>query len=204
MKYLITQLLVGILCLASLQLSYAAPITGNPSGKVTLVEYYDYECPHCRRMESVIDRLQAEYPELKVVHRVTPLLNPESRPIASFALAAKSQGKWFALHQQLMASPTAPTLSDAESLAKALGLNTQQLFSTMQSKHIQKQIMTNIKLADRHAINGGIYLPLLEFGQSSGRGQPIVLTGEQPYTLLSAIVQQLGSDAHVQMVKSKR
>jgi hypothetical protein len=155
-------------------------------------------------MEPIIDRLQAQYPNLKVVHRVTPLLTSESRPVASFALAANFQGEWESLHQALMASPTAPTLSNAETIAKALGLNTQQILSTMQSGQVQKQIVANIKLADTHAINGGIYLPILVFGQANGQGQPIILTGERPYSLLSAIVQQLGNDAHVQLVKNKK
>ncbi len=203
MKSILCRLLFSILCLFKLQIGLAAPVTGNPTASVILIEYYDYECPHCRRMEPVIDKLQAQYSNLKVVHRVTPLLTAESRPVASFALASEPQGKWQAVHEQLMASPTALTLKDAEKSATKLGFNIQAILSTMKSVPIQKQIATNIKLANTHAINGGIYLPLLALGQSNGQGQPIVLTGEQPYALLSAIVQQLGHD-HAQLVKNKK
>lgn len=204
MKSMLYRLLLSSLCLFNLQIGFAAPITGNPADSVTLVEYYDYECPHCRRMEPVIDKLQAQYPNLKVVHRVTPLLTPASRPVASFALASESQGKWQAVHQQLMASFAAPTLRDAKMIATKLGLNIQAIMSTMQSNKVQQQIAQNIQLANTHAVAGGIYLPILVFGQTNGQGQPIVLTGEQPYALLSAIVQQLGHDAHVQLVKNKK
>ena len=204
MKLILCRLLLSSLCLFNLQMGLAAPVTGNPTGSVTLIEYYDYACPHCRRMESVIDKLQAQYSNLKVVHRVTPLLKVESRPVASFALASESQGKWQAMHQQLMASYAAPTLRDAEMIATKLGLNIQAILSTMQSNKVQRQIAQNIQLANTHAVAGGIYLPILVFGQTNGQGQSIVLTGEQPYALLSAIVQQLGNDAHVQLVKNKK
>lgn len=204
MRFILFQLFVGMLCLGGIEASVAATITGNPKGNVTLVEYYDYECPHCRRMGSVIDQLQALYPNLKVVHRVTPLLTSESRLIASFVLAARSQGKWKALHQQLIASFVSPTLNDAEKLATRLGLNTTKILNTMQSRTIQQEIVTNIKLANTHAIANGIYLPILVFGQSNGHGQPIVLTGEQPYSLLLAIVQQLSRNAYVPLVEKKR
>ncbi|MCW5588139.1 MAG: thioredoxin domain-containing protein [Legionellales bacterium] len=204
MKSILYKLLLSILCLFNLQIGFAAPITGNPTGNVTLIEYYDYECPHCRRMEPVIDKLQEQYSNLKIMHRVTPLLTPASRPVASFALASESQGKWQAVHQQLMTSFAAPTLRDAEIIAKNLSLNIPKILGTMQSKKVQQQIAKNIQLANTHAVDGGIYLPILVFGQSNGEGQPIVLTGEQPYALLSAIVQQLGHDAHVQLVKNKK
>lgn len=204
MKSMLYRLFLSSLCLFNLQIGLAAPVTGNPTGNVTLVEYYDYECPHCRRMESILDNLQAHYPNLKIVHRVTPLLTPASRPVASFALANESQRKWQAVHQQLMASYAAPTLRNAEIIAKNLNLNIQKILSTMQSNKVQQQIAQNIQLTNTYAVDGGIYLPILVFGQTNGQGQPIVLTGEKPYALLSAIVQQLGHNAHVQLVKNKK
>lgn len=204
MKSMLCRLLLSILCLFNLQIGLAAPVTGNPTGSVTLIEYYDYECPHCRRMEPILNKLKAHYSNLKIVHRVTPLLTPASRPVASFALASDLQRKWQAVHQQLMASGAAPTLRDAERIATKLGLNIQKILSILQGNKVQQQIAQNIQLANTHAISGGIYLPILVFGQSNGQGQPIVLYGEQPYALLSAIVQQLNKDAHVQLVKNKK
>ena len=197
----------GLLLLGSLALllcvkiSFASPITGNLKGRVTLVEYYDYECPHCRRMETVIDHLEAAYPQLQVVHRATPLLTAQSRGIASIALAAKAQGQWRSVHQALMRLPNTPTITNTENIVSALGLNVGLLFKDAQQASIQKQLRQNIKLAGKYATNGAIYFPLLVFKPSKDKGQSIVLRGEQPYALLSAIVQQLSGEAHVQMVK---
>ncbi len=182
----------------NINLSLAAPVTGNATGTVALTEYYDYECPHCRRMEQVIEKLQAKYPELKVIHRVTPLITPISREIASFTLASQNQGQWLSLHRILMHLSARPTLQEAESIADQLGLNVPLLFKTMQQIHIQSQISHNIKQAETYAIEGNIYLPIFVF-ESSGqkqdqKKQTITLTGEQPYILLSAIVKQLESN----------
>ena len=194
----------SVLLFSGVQTSFAAPITGNPTGSVTLVEYYDYECPHCRRMEPVIERLQAEYPDLRVVHRVIPLLKPGSRDMARFALAATAQGQWRAVHRLLMRSPTAPTWADAERIAIQLGLNRQMLFKERQHPSVQQQIETNITLAEKQAIQGVLTLPTLVFKLSHGKRPVITLTGERSYALLSAVVEQLSGEVHVQMAQTKK
>ncbi len=176
---------------AGIQTSHAVPITGNPQGHVTLVEYYDYECPYCRRMEPVIEKLEARFPQLRVVHRVTPLLTPESRSLASFTLAAEEEGQWQPLHQALINLPTTPTLSEAEQAALKLGCNLSRLLKLMQQPSIQQQWQQSIRLAATHVSEGKLALPILVFGKSDGAGPHITLTGEQSYGLLSAIVQQL-------------
>ncbi len=205
MKIISFLLLASLSLVLSIQCSMAAPATGNPNGIVTLVEYYDYECPHCRRMERVIDRLQRSYPELRVVHRVTPLLTKESYNIARFTLSVQRQAgtqAWQALHQRLMQSSHPLTLSDAQEVATELDLNTAAILKSMQQSSIQQDITNNITLAERHAIAGHVYLPILVLGASTGEGQVIALTGEQPYDLLFAIVQQLLDNQHVRLVKA--
>ncbi len=197
--------LTGIIVIFLTRLSFAVPITANTNSRIILVEYYDYECPHCRRMESVIDQLQRSYPELQVIHRVTPLLTTESYPVTSFTLAVREQGGWQvweALHQRLMQLSRAPTFRDAQEITTDLGLNTPVILKEMQQSDIQQEMMKNINLAESHAIAGHVYLPILVFGLSDSRGPQIVLTGEQPYELLSAIVQQLLDDQHVQLVQT--
>jgi predicted DsbA family dithiol-disulfide isomerase len=184
---------------------FATPIAinSNNKNKVTLIEYYDYECPHCRRMESVIEHLQAKYPNLQIIYRVTPVINSRSRDIASFALATKSQGQWRMVHQALMQLSHAPTWFDVNRMIAELKLNKKLLFKTMKQIKIQQEINRNIKEAEAHAIRGGIYLPMLIF-KSSSKKQVITLLGEQPYTLLSAVVQQLSSKAHVSLAKKTK
>ncbi len=202
MKRVLFLLMSGVLLWCSVAVSVAAPITGDPTGIVTLVEYYDYACPHCRRMEAVIDRLQAAYPRLQVVHRVTPLLTPMSYTVARFALAASEQGQWRSVHQALMRLPTAPTWTDLRRIAKQFHLNTRVLVNVMQQTQIRQQILRNVNDAEKNVTGSRLALPLFVFKLTHGHGQVITLTGEQPYALLAAVVAQLGDEAHVQMVQT--
>ncbi len=198
-------LLLNLFIIYYVNIGYTDQDTKNLNNKIILIEYCDYECPHCRRIESVIDQLQRSYPDLQVIHRVTPLLTTASYPVASFTLAVRAQGgwqAWEALHQRLMQLSRAPTLGDAEEIATDLGLNTPVILKEMQQSNIQQEIRKNSELAETHAIAGQVYLPILVFGASNGEGQIITLTGEQPYELLSAIVQQLGDDQHVQLAQT--
>lgn len=189
---------------SSIKCSFAG-IMDSRSNAVTLVEYYDYECIHCRRMESMIQQLQADYPNLRIIHRVTPLLNNDSYRIASFVLAVQAQQGWSAwqvLHSRLMQLPQAPTLSDVEAIAEELDLNVTVILKRMQQANIQERIKENIALAETHVVSGKLALPILVFGLPNDEGQDITLRGEQPYELLSAIVLQLLDDQHVQLAKN--
>lgn len=197
MGLIVLRLLLLVAFVFCVKICFSVPVTGNPKGAVRLIEYYDYECPHCRRMEPVINALEAQYPELQVTHRVTPLLTPDSRDIASLALAAsvKTQSAWQNVHDHLMSFDNAPTFSEAMRVAKQAGFNAQEISAVIQNKKIAQlidnEINHNIVLANHYAVDGVVYLPILVFEKSSKNGQTIVLRGEQPYKLLSAIVRQL-------------
>ena len=67
---------------------------GNPAGDVTVVEFFDYRCPHCRRMAPVIKTLLTEDPRVRLVYKELPILGEESVLAARAALAARGQGKY--------------------------------------------------------------------------------------------------------------
>lgn len=189
-------LLFSIVFITNAQITSAVPMTGNPNAAVTLVEYYDYECPHCRRMESVIETLQRCYPQLQIVYRPAPILSPESNSVAAFVLAAELEGQWLPLHKALMNLPSAPTSSDAVNLSEQLGLSTLTIGKISQQNTIRQQLQQNIQLASAEGNHGNIELPTLVFGQTDGTGQRIILYGEQSYALLAAIVEQLENDTN--------
>ncbi len=56
--------------------AHAAPVGGNPSGDVTLVEFFDYNCPYCRRVAPTVVELQEADPGLRVVYKEFPILGP--------------------------------------------------------------------------------------------------------------------------------
>src|SRR3989338_532615 len=49
------------------------PVAGNPQGSITLVEFFDYQCPHCIDMMSTLDALTQANPNLRIVYREWPI-----------------------------------------------------------------------------------------------------------------------------------
>src|SRR5258708_9703976 len=78
-----------------------SPVGGNPSGDVTLVESFDYNCPYGRMMPPVMAEAEAADPQLRIVYKELPILGPNSVFAAKAALAANKQGKYVAFHRAL-------------------------------------------------------------------------------------------------------
>jgi len=124
------------------------PVAGNPNGTVTLVEFFDYQCPHCIDMTATIEGLIKTNPNLRVVLKEFPIRGAMSELATRAALAAQKQGKYFPLHLALMSSKTEPlTENTIYDLAKAAGLNVDQLKVDMKDKSVDQQIKTNYQLA---------------------------------------------------------
>lgn len=70
----------------------ASPVAGNVSGDVTVVEFFDYNCPYCRKAGPILDALQRSDSQVKFVFKEFPILGPGSVYAARAALAAQKQG----------------------------------------------------------------------------------------------------------------
>lgn len=128
-------------------------VAGNPSGNITIVEFYDVRCPYCRHMEPVIDQLLQQNPHVRLVLKDMPVLGAPSRLGARALLAAERQGGYLKLFQRLMRSapPTQDALKDD---AGALGLDWPRMQRDMEDPAIQDKIDANLALARRLHIEG--------------------------------------------------
>jgi protein-disulfide isomerase len=82
-------------------------VIGNPNGKITLVEFFDYNCGYCKRALNDLARLLKDNPDLRVVLRDLPILAPSSVEAARIANAANNQlkgAKFWEFHQKLARS----------------------------------------------------------------------------------------------------
>jgi protein-disulfide isomerase len=82
-----------------------SPLGGNPKGDVTIVVYFDYNCPYCKKSMPEMNRFVAQDGKVRIVYKDWPILAPSSIIGAKLALAAKYQGKYLAVHDALMAIP---------------------------------------------------------------------------------------------------
>jgi protein-disulfide isomerase len=130
------------------------PIAGNPAGDVTLVEFFDYNCPYCRKAASVVVELEKADPDLRLVFKEFPILGAGSTFAARAALAAKEQGKHVALHHALMQAEDRVTEDLVMTIAAGLGLDTERLRRDMQSPEVTALIDDNQRLAAALGITG--------------------------------------------------
>jgi protein-disulfide isomerase len=131
------------------------PMIGNPSGKITVVEFFDYQCPHCVDMTPVMEGLVKKNSDVKVIFKEFPIRGPISEVASKAALAANEQGKYFEFHEGLMNSKTQPLTEDAiYKIAQSVGLNVEQLKTAMKSPAVEQQLKANYKLAQQLQLLG--------------------------------------------------
>ncbi len=132
----------------------ADPVGGNPSGDATLVEFFDYNCPYCKQMASVMTQAEAADPHLRIVYKEFPILGPGSLVAAKAALAANKQGKYIAFHRALYQQRGSLDESKVLEVAKSVGLDVTRLKVDMQDPDISARLDKNIALAQALGING--------------------------------------------------
>ncbi len=96
------------------------PSLGNPNGDLTVVEYFDYQCPYCKKMAPELAQLVREDGNIRLVLKDWPIFGAISTAAAEIALAAKYQNKYAEAHDALIGADAKLTkASIAELLAKA-------------------------------------------------------------------------------------
>ncbi len=128
-------------------------IAGNPNGNVTLVEFFDYNCPFCRGLQPTLKKLIAKNPNLRVVYKEYLLFGDASIPATAAALAAANQNKYLDMHRALMSAKHPLTQREVLIIGKSIGLDPEILAKNMASSSIQNQMVANTMLASTLNLN---------------------------------------------------
>lgn len=134
----------------------ASPVAGNAKGDVTLVEFFDAQCPHCKDMKPILETLRKNDPNLRIVFKELPIFGPSSRQAAAAALAAYQQGpdKYLQFHNALLDASNPLTSDKVLAIAKSVGLDMEKLNKDMNSDVVKKQLEDNFKLAQTLGLMG--------------------------------------------------
>lgn len=184
------------------------PVSGNPDGDVTLIEFFDYNCPYCKRVLPVMRKMEADDPKLRLVWKEYPILSgraPASMTAAKVAMAADRQGKYVETHDALMATRSLTSDEQVFKVAESVGLDMDKLKKDMDSPEIKKYISDTIQLGQvlkfqgtpTFVINGAVIggavpkkvLLAVIAAARAGALQP----GELDQEALGKIVQKYGS-----------
>lgn len=130
------------------------PIAGNPKGKVTVVEFFDYQCPHCVDMAPVTQAIIKANPDLRIVFKEFPIRGAQSEMAAKAALAANKQGKYYQFSHALLTANKPITQDLIFETAKAAGLNVEQLKKDMNDAAVNAELKNNVKLAEELKLFG--------------------------------------------------
>jgi protein-disulfide isomerase len=134
--------------------SPTSPVMGNPDGDVTIVEFFDYNCPYCRQAMPMLAEAAGADPSLRLVFKVWPILGPGSEDAARLALATARQQKYEAFHKALMAQSGRVDKRAALDVAAGVGLDVERLKRDLNDPEIAAEIARNLALADALRITG--------------------------------------------------
>jgi protein-disulfide isomerase len=129
-------------------------VAGNPQGDVSVIAFFDYNCPYCRKDAPELGKLLAKDGHLRLVLKELPVLGSDSEDAARIALAAKRQGKSFELYQRLIGAKGRVTKARALQIADELGLDTARLERDMDYPAITATLLANTRLADALGVRG--------------------------------------------------
>lgn len=132
----------------------AAPVLGNPDGNITLTEFFDYNCPFCRKMVGTVHRAILADPQLRVVFREWPVFGPGSEFAAMASLASLQQGKYWQFHDAMMRMRGPAEEASVMRIAREVGLDEARLRRDMENPAIAKHINGSQLLADHMGIVG--------------------------------------------------
>jgi protein-disulfide isomerase len=114
-------------------------VAGNPNGDITVVEFFDYHCPYCKRVKQDVSDLLKQDGNIRLVLKEFPILSKESENAARAAIASLAQGKYWDFHLALMG---AEDLSEESifAAAKSVGIDVARLRADIKDPKIQKRL----------------------------------------------------------------
>ncbi|HEU5020061.1 MAG TPA: DsbA family protein [Pseudolabrys sp.] len=131
-------------------------VLGNPKGDVTLVEFFDYNCPYCKHaMSDMLTLLKAD-PNLKIVLKEFPVLGPASVQAARVAVAVRMQdpSKYLEFHKKLLGSRNHADEARALAVAKEIGMDMTRIKKDMKGAEVQKTLTQDYGLAEALGLTG--------------------------------------------------
>lgn len=103
------------------------PVAGNASGDITIVEFFDYQCPYCRKIEPELRQVVHDDGKIRLVLKDWPILGPVSVTASRMALASKYQDKFIQAHDALIGVNSKLTEARIRELLAGAGIDVDRL-----------------------------------------------------------------------------
>jgi protein-disulfide isomerase len=103
------------------------PVAGNAKGDITIVEYFDYQCPYCRKIEPELQQVVSDDGKVRLVLKDWPILGPVSVIASRMALASKYQDKYLQAHAAMIGVASKLTEPRLRELLAGAGIDVDRL-----------------------------------------------------------------------------
>ena len=160
-----------------------APFKGGATAPVTIVEFQDFHCPFCKRVQATIGELLARYGDkVKVVHRDFPIdsLHPLARKGHEAARCANEQGKFWAYHDLLYANAPKAGPEHLKAFAQEVGLNLPAFEQCVSSRKYRAAVQKDVD--DGHGLGVTGTPPFFVNGR--------LLSGAQPFENFARMIDE--------------
>jgi len=132
-------------------------VIGSPAATIELVEYGDFQCPHCGRAHPIVNQIRQEYSEqLRFAFRHFPLtkMHPYARKAAEAAEAAAAQGKFWEMHDTLFENQEALESAELVRYAGQIGLDVARFQGELVGGIYAQRVQEDIASGIRSGVNG--------------------------------------------------
>ena len=118
------------------------PVKGDPQADIVVVEFADFECPHCAQMRDILADLLKKHPKgIKIYFKQFPIgVHPQSEKAARATLAAHKQGRFWPMHDLCFQNQGRLDDSSYGKFAAEIGLNLEKFKADMDSEAVGKQV----------------------------------------------------------------
>ena len=126
----------------------SSPVLGAADAKVKIVEFSDFQCPHCSRAKAILDDVKKKYKkDVAIIFKHYPLpFHTQARVASNAALCAKSldEGAFWKMYDFMFANQTKLAVTDLKDQAKKIGLDSKKFAECLDSNKFDKQIQSDI------------------------------------------------------------
>lgn len=132
-------------------------VAGPEGAPVTLVEFGDFECPHCGRAHPIVQQVRkAMGPDLRFAFRHFPLrqIHPHAERAAEAAEAAGAQGRFWPMHDLIFNNQDALEDADLLGYASKLGLDVDRFAKELESGLHAGRVRRDFRSGVRSGVNG--------------------------------------------------
>jgi len=131
-------------------------VKGAKNAPVTITLFDDFQCPYCARLVPTLDQILAAYPtQVRVVYKHFPLsMHTFARPAAIASIAARNQGKFWPLHDQLFANYNKLDDAKIRELAESVGLDMARFDQDIVNPALQQEVDADLQLGAKAGVRG--------------------------------------------------